>query len=81
MAAGVRLIPCAMLRRALLRCQLLLRLVKLSTAMLRRAECRVLRGDAVAREEASKEAKNVHLKSKGPAQETTHCDRSDCIQL
>ena len=81
MAASVRLTLCAMLRCSLLRCQLLLRLLKLSTAMLRRAECRVLRGDAMAREEAPKEAEDVRLISKGPGPDTTHYDRSDSIQL
>ncbi len=45
---------------------LLVCLLTLRMAMLRRAECRVLQGDAVADEEASEEAENVHL-TRNPA--------------
>ena len=48
---------------------LLVCLLRLSTSMLWRTECRVLREDAVAGEEAPKEAENVHLITKRPSEE------------
>lgn len=52
----------------MLRCQLLLRLLKLSTAVLRHAECRVLREDAVAGAAAPEEAENVRLVIQRPSE-------------
>lgn len=74
LAASVRLTLCAMLRCSLLHCQLLLRLLTLSTAMLWHAECRVLRGDAVAGGAAPKEAEDVRLITNDPGAEMARCN-------